>query len=52
MKSLQTIYILLILFLSLAGKSYSKETIHLTSGEWAPYLSEKLKHNGIAGRIL
>lgn len=28
------------------------ETITIASGEWSPYLSKNLKHNGIAGRII
>ena len=48
---LKTCFFLIIIIFS-TEKSYSEETIRLTSGEWAPYLSEKLKHNGIVGRIL
>ena len=46
---------LLILFFWLSGISgfaFAQETIRITNGEWPPYLSEKLKHNGLASRIV
>ncbi|WP_375748882.1 substrate-binding periplasmic protein [Vibrio sp. HN007] len=39
-----------ILLLSLSG--HAKETIRLTNGEWLPFLSESLEHNGILSHIV
>ncbi len=52
MKKILIICFLLFLVLFLPGHSYSEETIHITAGEWSPYLSEKIEDNGIAGRII
>ena len=52
MKNILNTCIFLIIIIFSTEKSYSEETIRLTSGEWATYLSEKLKNNGIVGRII
>ena len=40
------------LWLGGAATGLAQETIRLASGEWAPYQSEHLKHNGLASRIV
>ncbi len=32
--------------------AFAQETIHLTNGEWSPYLSKDLKHYGVISRIV
>lgn len=34
------------------GTSSARETIRITNGEWAPYLSENLKNNGFASHVV
>lgn len=44
---------LLLLLCALAfGCNLQAETIHLTNGEWSPYLGENLPHHGVASRII
>jgi len=43
--------ILMVFYLALSIPC-AAETITITAGEWAPYLSASLKHHGIAGRII
>ena len=50
MKKMIIAIVLLILAISSLG--VADETIRLTNGEWPPYLSENLKHNGVASHIV
>lgn len=44
---------LLLLLCALAfGCNLQAETVHLTNGEWSPYLGEHLPHHGVASRIV
>ena len=45
---------LLILFfvLSFSLSARAEKAIRLTTGEWAPYISEKLEHFGLVSRIV
>ena len=40
------------IFLILSPASFSEEIIRITTGEWPPYISEDLKHNGLISRII
>jgi len=40
------------LMLFLAVNSVASEKIRLTTGEWLPYLSQELKHNGVGAHIV
>lgn len=51
MKWLQ-IYITLLLAIMLGGYNAHAEKVSIAVGDWPPYLSEKLKHNGIIGHLL
>ncbi len=42
--------VLFILFIPLL--IFAKETIRITNGEWAPYLSKNLSHNGFASHVV
>lgn len=42
----------LLIFLLLSAPCFALETIILTSGEWPPYLSAQLPHQGIVSRIV
>lgn len=42
----------LVLFFAVSGSVAAQETVRLTNGEWPPFLSEKLKHYGVASRIV
>ncbi|MCP4552670.1 MAG: amino acid ABC transporter substrate-binding protein, partial [Bacteroidetes bacterium] len=50
-KYLRGIYAV-IFFLSIASTSFAEETIRITNGEWAPYLSKHLKYYGLGSRIV
>lgn len=38
--------------LTITEKSFAQEKINLTNGEWPPYLSSNLPHNGMASHIV
>ncbi len=38
--------------LSLCTHAFSEEPVHIASGEWPPYISKHLAHQGIASRIV
>ncbi len=40
------------LFLIISPSIFAEETIRITTGEWAPYLSKDLKYYGVAARIV
>ena len=46
----QLLILLFVLSFSLSARA--EETIRLTTGEWAPYISEKLEHFGLVSRIV
>ncbi len=48
-KSIFIIFLICIVFLS---HSFGKDVIRLSNGEWKPYLSEDLKHYGVASHIV
>ena len=50
-KILQWIWLIPIFLLTSTG-ILAEETIRITIGEWAPYLSKDLKHYGVAARIV
>ncbi len=50
-KALKQIFVIF-LFLCISNGIFAEETIRLTNGEWLPYLSETLKHHGVASRIV
>ena len=50
-KALKQIFIIFLL-LCISNGIFAEETIRLTNGEWLPYLSETLKHQGVASRIV
>ncbi|MDM8517487.1 transporter substrate-binding domain-containing protein, partial [Desulfobacterales bacterium HSG16] len=35
-----------------AGEVFAEKIVRITAGDWPPYLSSNLPHNGIAGRII
>lgn len=41
-----------LMFSITSGDVFADETIRITAGEWAPYLSPELPDSGIAGRII
>lgn len=43
---------LLLLLLFLAFATSADERVHLTNGEWSPYLGASLPHHGVASRIV
>lgn len=50
-KILQWIWLIPLFLLTSTG-IFAEETIRITIGEWAPYLSKDLKHYGVAARIV
>ncbi len=40
------------IFITMVSSVIANETIHLTSGEWVPFLSENLKHYGYISRVV
>lgn len=48
----KTLLVLIFILLSHLPSSFATETIRITTGEYPPYLSEKLKHNGVGLRII
>ena len=50
-KILQWIWLIPIFLLTSTG-IFAEETIRITIGEWAPFLSKDLKHYGLAARIV
>ena len=52
MKKLLTLIWPAIFFISLSTSIAASEKIRLTTGEWLPYLSEGLKHNGVGAHIV
>jgi len=51
MKLITKIFVSFIFF-TLSYASYSEETIRIATGEWAPYISEDLKHYGLISRVV
>lgn len=49
---MKKIHITLLLILALPALIQAQPVIRLTNGEWAPYLSEHLPHNGFASHIV
>ncbi|MBF0225832.1 MAG: transporter substrate-binding domain-containing protein [Desulfobacterales bacterium] len=47
-KLIFTIFIII----SISKIAYNEEIVRITNGEWPPYLSEKLKHYGVASHIV
>ncbi len=43
---------LIFVALSIPTISFAEETIRLTNGDWAPYMSKNLKHYGITSHIV
>ncbi len=41
-----------VMFSVLVGGAGAEEVVHITAGEWPPYLGSDLPHFGIAGRII
>ncbi|MBF0233705.1 MAG: hypothetical protein HQK65_11810 [Desulfamplus sp.] len=52
MKKLLKSILILSLALSFSSRSFAKEIIRLTNGEWPPYLHKELKYYGVASRIV
>jgi len=46
------LFISMIFFLLLSNYCMAGETVRLTNGEWPPYLSEGLKHYGVASHVV
>lgn len=46
------IAVIVILTAFLRDLCFAEEIVRLTNGEWPPYFSEKLKHNGVGSRIV
>ncbi len=43
---------MVLLFLSFSVTGFAEETIRIATGEWPPYVSKDLKHNGLVFRII
>ncbi len=51
-KTVRSVLMYVILFLSVSPNLFAGDTIRLTSGEWEPFISEKYKHQGILSHIV
>ena len=51
MKNMKLLMSILLIF-SFSKNTWATETVHLTNGEFEPYLSENLKHYGVASLIV
>jgi len=52
MKQTAQAIIIIFVFFSYPFICFSQETIRLTNGEWAPFMSEKIPHHGLASHII
>ncbi len=48
----QYLFIFIWLLTGLSSQGFAKETIRISTGEWAPYISENLVHYGLVSRII
>jgi polar amino acid transport system substrate-binding protein len=46
------VLIISMFFLMISSECMAGETVRLTNGEWPPYLSESLKHYGVASHVV
>lgn len=51
MRNPAALFIVLFLQLTLTINCFAKDTVTITTGEWIPYSSEHIKHNGVICRI-
>lgn len=52
MKSLTVLTLGFVMYTALSGQSFALETIHISVGEWPPYVSSDDEHYGLAPKIV
>ncbi len=52
MRTIRTIFTAAFVVIASLNYSIAEEIIQISTGEWTPYISEKLKHNGVVSHIV
>lgn len=51
-RKINSIILFTVLMVFILSAVYAQETVRLTNGDWAPYMGENLKYNGVVSRIV